>query len=482
MANVVVVGAQWGDEGKGKIVDWLSEQADVVVRFQGGHNAGHTLVIGGKTYKLSLLPSGVVRPGKLVGHRQRRRARSARARRRDRAPAPSRASRSRRDEPAHRRERDADPVAPPRTRRPARERQRRDARSAPPSAASARPTRTRSGGAPSGSWTSPTSTRCRTRSSGCSRITTPCAAASARRSSTPSAIYDELASVAPQGAALHGRGLARCSTSERRAGKRILFEGAQGALLDVDHGTYPFVTSSNTVAGQAATGSGLGPGADRLRARHRQGLHDARRRGAVPDRAVRRDRRADRPARAASSAPSPAASAAAAGSTPCSCARPCAPPGIDGIALTKLDILDGFETIKVCIGYRLDGETHRLFPGEPGRAGTRRAGLRGDRGLERLDRRRPLLGRPAGAGDQICPPDRGVDRRPGRAALDQPGARRYDPGAEPVRGLTMRAAFGGHLASASMADYYPSSRGPSKPSPNARRRCAARSTSAPARR
>src|SRR5688500_5146093 len=66
MANVVVVGAQWGDEGKGKIVDWLSEQADVVVRFQGGHNAGHTLVIGGTTYKLSLLPSGVVRKGKLA--------------------------------------------------------------------------------------------------------------------------------------------------------------------------------------------------------------------------------------------------------------------------------------------------------------------------------------------------------------------------------------------------------------------------------
>src|SRR6059058_5729340 len=65
MANVVVVGSQWGDEGKGKIVDWLSEQADIVVRFQGGHNAGHTLVIDGTTYKLSLLPSGVVRPGKL---------------------------------------------------------------------------------------------------------------------------------------------------------------------------------------------------------------------------------------------------------------------------------------------------------------------------------------------------------------------------------------------------------------------------------
>ena len=66
MANVVVVGAQWGDEGKGKIVDWLSERADIVVRFQGGHNAGHTLVIGDETYKLSLLPSGVVRAGQAI--------------------------------------------------------------------------------------------------------------------------------------------------------------------------------------------------------------------------------------------------------------------------------------------------------------------------------------------------------------------------------------------------------------------------------
>ena len=84
MANVVVVGSQWGDEGKGKIVDWLSEQADIVVRFQGGHNAGHTLVIDGTTYKLSLLPSGVVRGGQAFGHRQRRGGRPAGADRRNR--------------------------------------------------------------------------------------------------------------------------------------------------------------------------------------------------------------------------------------------------------------------------------------------------------------------------------------------------------------------------------------------------------------
>ena len=87
MANVVVVGAQWGDEGKGKIVDWLSVAADVVVRFQGGHNAGHTLVIDGVTYKLSLLPSGIVRPGKLVGHRQWRGGRSAPSGQGNRRPA-----------------------------------------------------------------------------------------------------------------------------------------------------------------------------------------------------------------------------------------------------------------------------------------------------------------------------------------------------------------------------------------------------------
>ena len=97
MANVAVIGAQWGDEGKGKIVDWLSARADVVVRFQGGHNAGHTLVIDGKTYKLSLLPSGVVRQGKLADHRQRRRGRSLGVRGRSREAAAAKASRSRRN-------------------------------------------------------------------------------------------------------------------------------------------------------------------------------------------------------------------------------------------------------------------------------------------------------------------------------------------------------------------------------------------------
>ncbi len=143
MANVVVVGAQWGDEGKGKIVDWLSERADVIARFQGGHNAGHTLVIDGTVYKLSLLPSGVVRGGKLsvigngvvldpwhlveeiAGLRGQGVDDHAR-------------------EPDDRREHAADPADPRRTGPRARERRLRAPRSAPPGAASARPTRTRS--------------------------------------------------------------------------------------------------------------------------------------------------------------------------------------------------------------------------------------------------------------------------------------------------------------------------------------------------
>ena len=149
MANVVVVGSQWGDEGKGKIVDWLSEQADIVVRFQGGHNAGHTLVINGTTYKLSLLPSGVVRPGKLsvIGNGVVLDPHAlldeiARLKKQG-IDVSSRQS-------AHCREHDADPASAPRARRdPRRPRTRRSA-SAPRGAGSVPPMRTRSDGARSG--------------------------------------------------------------------------------------------------------------------------------------------------------------------------------------------------------------------------------------------------------------------------------------------------------------------------------------------
>ena len=184
MANVVVVGSQWGDEGKGKIVDWLSERADIVVRFQGGHNAGHTLVVDGITYKLSLLPSGVVRKGKLsvigngvVVDPWALAEEIAKIEAQGVAITP-------RQSP-HRRERDADPAAPPRARLAARGASRRRARSAPPSAASARPMRTRSAGAPSASWTCRICRASSPRSSASSPITIRCAAGSASRRSTP---------------------------------------------------------------------------------------------------------------------------------------------------------------------------------------------------------------------------------------------------------------------------------------------------------
>ena len=149
MANVVVVGAQWGDEGKGKIVDWLSEQADIVVRFQGGHNAGHTLVINGETYKLALLPSGVLRPSKLavigngvVFDPQAFLDEVAKLQGAGRRHQPGKSAR--------RRKRHADPAAASRTRCAPRIRPTRSPRSAPRGAASARPMRTRSAAARSG--------------------------------------------------------------------------------------------------------------------------------------------------------------------------------------------------------------------------------------------------------------------------------------------------------------------------------------------
>ena len=258
MANVVVVGSQWGDEGKGKIVDWLSEQADVVVRFQGGHNAGHTLVIDGVTYKLALLPSGVVRPNKLsvigngvvldphalIDEIERLRELGV-------AVSPDNLSvaenvaliLSLHRELDEIRESSADGVKIGTTKRgigPAYEDKvgRRAIRLMDLADLDTLP----------------------------HKIDRLLAHHNALRRGlgiaevSGQAIYDDLSAVAP-------KVLPFMSTvwslldAKRREGKRILFEGAQGTLLDVDHGTYPFVTSSNTVAGQAATGSGLGPGA-----------------------------------------------------------------------------------------------------------------------------------------------------------------------------------------------------------------------------
>ena len=258
MANVVVVESQWGDEGKGKIVDWLSAQADIVVRFQGGHNAGHTLVIEGITYKLSLLPSGVVRPGKLsvigngvvldphalieeierlrgqgvaVGPDNLRIAEntslgvsrciaSSTGRARIEYHDPHRDHRARHRSGLRGQGRPA--RHPPRRPRRSRDAQPQDRAPHSPSQCAA-----------------PRLRACRTQPAGRVRRARGVAPKVLPFMDTVWSLLDD----------------------KRREGKRILFEGAQGALLDVDHGTYPFVTSSNTVAAQAATGCGLSPGA-----------------------------------------------------------------------------------------------------------------------------------------------------------------------------------------------------------------------------
>ena len=265
------------------------------MRFQGGHNAGHTLVIGGETYKLSLLPSGVVRPGKLAvignGVVLDPHALVAEIERlRRQGVAIDRANLRIADNAtlilSLHRELDALRES---------------------GGAGTKIGTTRRGIGPA--YEDKVGRRAirlmdlADLDALHGKVERLLAHHNALRRGfgleefDAGAVFDELASVAPK-VLPYMDATWRLLDEERRAGKRILFEGAQGALLDVDHGTYPFVTSSNTVAGQAATGSGLGPEGDRLRARHRQGLHDAGRRGAVPDRAPRRDRRAHRPARA----------------------------------------------------------------------------------------------------------------------------------------------------------------------------------------
>jgi len=359
MANVVVVGAQWGDEGKGKIVDWLSLEADIVVRFQGGHNAGHTLVIGNQTYKLNLLPSGIVRPNKLsiIGngvvldpHHFVAEIATLAGQGISITPDNLKIAENvplilslHRELDAHREQASLEALKIGTTKRgigPAYE-----------DKVGRRAIRLMDLDEPL------------TLDQKIARLLAhhePLRRGLGLEPVRPEAIRAELESVA-------GKILPFMDATweildaARRAGKRILFEGAQGVLLDVDHGTYPFVTSSNTAAANAATGSGLGPGAigyvlgiakayttrvgggpfpteltdgigetlgDRGREfgtvtgrRRRCGWFDA----VLVRQAVKTS-------------------------------------GIDGIALTKLDILDGFDEIKVCVAYELDGERIGRLP------------------------------------------------------------------------------------------------------------------------
>jgi adenylosuccinate synthase len=358
MANVVVVGSQWGDEGKGKIVDWLSAQADIVVRFQGGHNAGHTLVVEGVTYKLSLLPSGVVRPGKLsvIGngvvldpHALMEEIERLKGQGVTIGPDTLRVAENTVLILSLHRELDK-----------AREQ----------SNAATRIGTTGRGIGPA--YEDKVGRRAirlgdledlpalngkidrlihhhnaLRRGLGLGEV-------------AAEAIYDELASVAP-------RVLPFMDTvwslldDKRREGKRILFEGAQGALLDIDHGTYPFVTSSNTVAAAAAIGSGLGPGAigyvlgicKAYTTRVGEGPFPTEQKNAIGDLIGDRGREFG---------------------TVTGRRRRCGwfdavlvrqtvrTSGINGLALTKLDILDGFDELSVCTGYRLDGREIDYLP------------------------------------------------------------------------------------------------------------------------
>ena len=364
MANVVVVGSQWGDEGKGKIVDWLSERADVVVRFQGGHNAGHTLVVDGKVYKLSLLPSGVVRPGKLsvIGngvvfdpHAFVAEATRLRDQGVEIGPHCLKIAENTALILSVHRELDAF---------------REDAASN----SGTKIGTTRRGIGPA--YEDKVGRRAIRAMDLADMDTLPAKVDrllthhNALRRGLGQAevahetLMEELQSVAAEVTPYVDR-VWKSLDEARRAGRRILFEGAQGTLLDIDHGTYPFVTSSNTVAGQAATGSGVGPGTigyvlgitKAYTTRVGEGPFPTEQDNEVGEFLGTRGHEFG---------------------TVTGRKRRCgwfdavlvrqavAVNGIDGIALTKLDVLDGMEEIKVCTGYMLDGEPIDYLPASQG--------------------------------------------------------------------------------------------------------------------
>jgi len=359
MANVVVVGAQWGDEGKGKIVDWLSIEADVVVRFQGGHNAGHTLVIDGKVYKLSLLPSGIVREGKIsvIGngvvvdpYHLVKEIGQIRAQGVDVGPHNLKLAENaplilsiHRELDAHRESAATGGTKIGTTMRgigPAYEDKvgRRSIRVmdlAEPNNLDDKIARLLAHHNPL------------RRGLGLPEI-------------DPAALREELLSIAPQVLPYMDATWELLDTM-RRQGKRILFEGAQGALLDVDHGTYPFVTSSNTTSANAASGSGMGPRA----IGYVLGIAKAytTRVGGGPFPTELQDEIGKLIGERGHEFGTVTGRARRCGWFDAVLVRQTVKTsGIDGIALTKLDILDGFKEIKVCTHYLLDGKQIDRLP------------------------------------------------------------------------------------------------------------------------
>jgi adenylosuccinate synthase len=357
MTNVAVVGAQWGDEGKGKVVDWLSERADVVVRFQGGHNAGHTLVVDGEVYKLSLLPSGVVRgklsvigngvvidPWALFNEIDRLSAQGVTVspdvlkiadnaclilpihgeldRAREEAAGGGRIGTTGRgigpayeDKVARRAVRVCDLAEP------------------------------------------------ETLQFKLDRLLTHHNALRKGLGAEPldgTSLLDQLREVAER-IAPYVAPVWQILDEARRTGKRILFEGAQGAMLDVEHGTYPYVTSSNTVSGQAAAGSGMGPGA----VAYVLGITKAytTRVGSGPFPTELHDAVGERLGQRGNEFGTVTGRRRRCGWFDAVMVRQALKVGgVDGIVLTKLDVLDDMDELKVCVGYELDGRRIDHFP------------------------------------------------------------------------------------------------------------------------
>ena len=361
MANVAVIGAQWGDEGKGKVVDWLASRADIVVRFQGGHNAGHTLVVGNETYRLALLPSGIVRgklgvigngvvvdPEALLAEIEKVRAQGLEV-----TPSSLRIAEN------------ATLILPMHS---ALDRAREAARGDRKIGTTGR------GIGPA------YEDKAARRAIRVADLAEPQTLADkldelllhhntllqglGAETFSKQVVLQRLLELAPK-ILPYAEAVWERLDEARRAGRRILFEGAQAVMLDVDHGTYPFVTSSNTVAATAASGAGIGPAAvgfvlgiakaystrvgsgpfptelfdatgqllgDRG---HEYGTNTGRRRRCGWFDAVL-VRQAVKVA------------------------------GIHGLALTKLDVLDGLPELRVCTGYRIRGERFRHLPAAPG--------------------------------------------------------------------------------------------------------------------
>ena len=358
MKNIVVVGSQWGDEGKGKIVDWLSEQADVVVRFQGGHNAGHTLVIDGKVYKLKLLPSGIVRQDKIsiIGNGvvvdpwafleeiKQIQKQGVRVDESNLILAET----ANLIMPFHR---EMDEI-------------REDL------AGKAKIGTTRRGIGPA--YEDKVGRRSirvmdlKSETNLSNRLEVVLAHHNAIRKGLKKKVFKkeelmkDLLKIAPE-VLRFSQPVWRKMDQFRSEGKKILFEGAQGILLDVDHGTYPYVTSSNTVAGAAAIGTGCGPNV----IDYVLGITKAytTRVGEGPFPTELKDETGELLGKRGNEFGTVTGRKRRCGWFDAVLVRQTVKiSGINGIALTKLDVLDACDEIKMCVEYDLDGEKLDYLP------------------------------------------------------------------------------------------------------------------------